>query len=373
MTRPTVAVVDLGRPGALGAARRVESWQQIFSFAGASVEVVHLVNECGTGAARLLPSLVMAGAHPQRVPESALWRPAALRARLAALDPSVVVLTTARSFAPGAVPTSAHLVLDYVDQLSVNYAERARLARSPVRAAALHALAWQMGRFERLPLSGSRRVAAGAADAAALGAEWVPNVITLPVPAAPERRTHDVLFVGTLDYEPNVAALQRLGRLWPDLQQTRPGTSLLVAGSTPTTEIRALVARHRWTLWENFPSLNEVCGAARIAVAPLQHGTGIQNKVLEAAAYGLPQVVTPAVLAGVGPDFPAVVAETDAGVVREIAALLDDPERRAELSQLGRKAVADRFGVQRWAVWAQQLLAQPPTAAAAPPASALLT
>jgi glycosyltransferase involved in cell wall biosynthesis len=371
MTAPTVAVVDLGRCGALGAARRVESWTRIFSAAGARVEVVRLVAECGTGAARLLPSLAVAGVHPERVPESALWRPTALRDRLSALDPAVVVITTARSFAPRTVPASARLVLDYVDHLSVNYAERARLTPNPLRAAALRMLAWQMGRFERLPLPGSRRVAAGASDAAVLGAEWVPNVVALAdaVPAA--GRIHDVLFVGTLDYAPNVAALHRLSRLWPELQRVRPGTSLLVAGSTPTAEIRALADRQGWTLWENFSSLSEVCGAARVALAPLQHGTGIQNKVLEAAAHGLPQVVAPAVLAGVGLGFPAVVAATDQDVVRETAALLDDPERRAQLATAGRRVVADRFGVDRWVAWARELLADVPAApASSPPATA---
>lgn len=370
MTGPVVAVVDLGRLGALGATRRVESWTRIFSAAGARVEVVRLVAECGTGAARLLPSLVVAGVHPARVPESALWRPAVLRERLSALDPAVVVLTTARSFAPGTVPASARLVLDYVDHLSVNYAERAGLTSNPLRAAGLRSLAWQMGRFERLPLPGSRRVAAGAADAAALGAEWVPNVLPLPEPAAPADRIHDLLFVGTLDYAPNVAALHRLSRLWPQLERVRPGTSLLVAGSTPTAEVRALADAHGWTLWADFASLSEVCAAARVALAPLQHGTGIQNKVLEAAAYGLPQVVAPAVLAGVGVDFPAVVAATDQDLVRETASLLDDPGRRAQLATAGRRAVTDRFGVQRWAAWASALLADVPCAPAASPAAA---
>jgi glycosyltransferase involved in cell wall biosynthesis len=369
MTTRTVVVVDLGRSGALGAARRVESWTRIFSSAGASVEVVRLVAECRNGVGRLLPSLVMAAAHPERVPESALWRPSALRDRLSALDPAVVIVTTARSFAPGTVPASAHLVLDYVDHLSVNYAERARLTRNPLRAAALHTLAWQMDRFERLPLHDVTRVAAGASDAAALGAEWVPNVIPLPASVPSGDRPYDVLFVGTLNYAPNMAALHRLAQLWPQLQQIRPGTSLLVAGSAPTREIRALASRHGWTLWENFSSLSDVCGAAHMAIAPLQHGTGIQNKVLEAAAYGLPQVVAPAVLAGVGVDFPAVVAETDESTVRETAALLDSPERRAQLGRLGRRAVADRFGLARWAAWARALLHELPPAAA--PVSAL--
>ncbi|PPK93893.1 glycosyl transferase family 1 [Kineococcus xinjiangensis] len=350
-----MAVVDLGRPSALGATRRVESWTTVFSSAGAQVEVVRLLDECAAAPHHVLPAAVRACLLPGRVPESAMWRPSRLRDRLAALDPQVVVVTTARSFAPGTVPASARLVLDYVDLLSANYDRRARLASDPARAAAFRVLARRMARFERWPSGAARRVAAGAADAAALGAEWVPNVVTAGArPSGPP--AHDVLFVGTLDYSPNVAAVRRLAGLWPRLQEVRPGTSLLVAGSRPTPEVRRLVDEHGWTMWPDFASLDEVYGAARLAVAPLTEGTGIQNKVLEAAVRGLPQVVSPEVLAGVGSDFPAVVARTDEDIVAEVVTLLDDPVRRCELADRGRRAIDDRFSVQRWAAWAAEVL-----------------
>jgi hypothetical protein len=74
------------------------------------------------------------------------------------------------------------------------------------------------------------------------------------------------------------------------------------------------------------------------------------------------------VLAGVGADFPAAVAESDDDLVRETVSLLEDRERRAQLSQLGRRAVADRFGVERWAKWARELLDQPTTGPTPSPA-----
>lgn len=356
MTRTTVAVVDLGRPGALGARRRVETWERIFTAAGATVELVSLTQDCRTPSNRLLPAVVAAGADPLRVPESGLWSQDALSRRLGALRPSVVVTVTARSFAPGCVPASSLVVLDFVDRLSVNYGQRAHLAGGLLRPAAFRALAWQMRRFEGRELPVHRRVAAGASDAADLGADWVPNVITVSRAPEPTDATHDLLFVGSLGYEPNVAALRRLAGLWPLIQAARPGTTLLVAGSDPRPEVRELARVAGWTLWENFADIGDVCARARLALATLEWGTGIQNKVLEAAAHGVAQVVTPGVLAGVGADFPAAVAGRDTELVAVITTLLEDAPTRAALATRSRQFVAHRFGVARWAAWGEQVL-----------------
>lgn len=356
MTAATVALVDLGRTGALGARRRLESWTSVFTAAGATVEVVRLVEECRTPRSRLLPAVAAAVVNPERVPESALWRPERLRERLAAMRPHVVVTLTARSFAPRCAPATARTVLDYVDHLSANYEQRAQISGRWLRAAGFRTLAWQMRRFERRQVPAARLVAAGAIDALALGAEWVPNVVASPSRPAPGCPSHDLLFVGSLGYEPNVAALRRLAHLWPQLQTVRPGTTLLVAGRAPTSEVRRLAQSLGWSIRADFADLGDVCSSARLALAPLQQGTGIQNKVLEAAAHGLAQIVTPHVLAGVGADFPAVVAHTDVELVAAIARLLDDPAERASLARRGRQAVIDGFGVDRWATWAAELL-----------------
>ena len=48
---PKVAIVDLGRDGALGAARRVDSWQLMWTSAGADVTI----DETGQGAVAMIP------------------------------------------------------------------------------------------------------------------------------------------------------------------------------------------------------------------------------------------------------------------------------------------------------------------------------
>jgi glycosyltransferase involved in cell wall biosynthesis len=200
---------------------------------------------------------------------------------------------------------------------------------------------------------GLHTVAAGWADAQRLGAEWVPIVIES---GGPSRRAggpdHDVLFVGTLRYPPNVDALERLGRLWPEVLRARPQTTALIAGADPPAAVIELARAHGWDLVANFPSLADIAARARVAVAPLARTAGIQIKVLDAAALGLPQVVTAASLAGLAPGFPIEPVDDDIGFATEIVRLLEDPETAAGNATALRAYTEAEYGIDRWAHWA---------------------
>src|SRR5206468_2852672 len=94
-------------------------------------------------------------------------------------------------------------------------------------------------RFERRdPGAGVRTVAAGWDDARCLAAEWVPIVVEPPAPSRAHGPDCDLLFFGNLAYPPNVAAVERLARLWPSVLRQRPGTTARIAGANPTQATR---------------------------------------------------------------------------------------------------------------------------------------
>jgi glycosyltransferase involved in cell wall biosynthesis len=84
------------------------------------------------------------------------------------------------------------------------------------------------------------------------------------------------------------------------------------------------------------PDVRPYLWASAVAVAPLETARGVQNKVLEALAAGLPTVVSPVVAAG----LPAAVtdavrtAETDADFASVVVEWLSESgaERRARAS-----------------------------------------
>ena len=257
-------------------------------------------------------------------------------------------------------------MLDYVDRLSVSYRDRASIVSSRGRRALFTGLGATSARFERRTRSRHfRTIAAGWTDARELGADWVP--ITFEAAASAPRRQfdqaeHDVLFFGNLEYPPNIEAAERIARIWPDVISRRPGTSMLIAGANPG---EGLIDRARmlgWSVDANFDDLASVLGSVRLCISPLLHASGIQTKVLEAAAFGLPQVVGSAVMAGFEPGFPVVVATDDRSLVDAVVTLLDDPSAALQLGRDARSHMIERYTADAWTPWANDLLAEPCTA-----------
>lgn len=275
------------------------------------------------------------------VPEALAWSRRSLVKVLGQVAPSTVVCVTARSYDAVSLPPGADVVLDLVDVLSENYRMRRNRHASPGRRLAYAALTGSMQRFEQRPHATRSTTAAGFADADRLAATWVPNVVersqgSMPAPSATRR--YDLLFHGNLRYEPNVEALMAFRATWQVIQNVRPGTTLLIAGARPRRELVSAVSQvEGWTLLPDFESVQHVVQQARVGIAPLLSATGFQNKVLETAAHGMPQIVSPASAAGLDPDFPVLRVRYPREWVDAVSALLDHPQAADEL---GRRAHA---------------------------------
>jgi glycosyltransferase involved in cell wall biosynthesis len=346
-----IALLALGRHAGLGERRRIETWQAVLAAAGQEVVTFPLLRDFGTGIWPPRRPAIAAPLTGAAALETLAWSWPAARHLLRRLQPDAVVAVTVRAFHPAMADIAPHVILDFVDRLSISYEDRAGLPMHPVRRAAFRTLAGTTNALERRPLPiGVQPVAAGQADADALGATWLPNVLAIPAePPATSAADHDVLFFGNLRYPPNVAAVAFLADVWPKVLAGRAGTRLLLAGRQPGPEVVRAAERHGWTLEADFLDLAALCARARVAVAPLRLTAGIQNKVLEAAAHGVAQVVTPQVLAGVGTDFPARVAETADDFAAALVTLLVDDDGRHALAAAARRHVAQHFSPEVWA------------------------
>jgi glycosyltransferase involved in cell wall biosynthesis len=351
---PRVAIVHLGRAAAMGGMRRVAEMRSVFEAAGAEVHDVPLLTIAPVTPRSILGFDPLAVAAGRAVPETMAWSPRQARHALDEIGPHLVVCSTARSFHPS-FAARWPVLLDYIDRLSVSYRDRVSVHRGPV-GWGFRVLAARNARFER-DAGGApvRRLAAGWADAAALDATWVPISMD-PGPDLGERpeisRTVDAVFVGNLSYPPNVEAIERLSVIWPAVARQRPGSQLVLAGARPTEGVRRLAVRHGWGLRADFDDLVEVLASTRLAVAPLTHASGIQTKVLEAAAHGVAQVVSPAAAAGLDPEFPLDVASTDEEFAARIIELLDDHDARRAAGAAARDHIADRYATRCWVPWA---------------------
>ena len=165
-----------------------------------------------------------------------------------------------------------------------------------------------------------------------------------PAPEAAE--PNHLVFTGVMNYYPNVdGCLWFAKEILPRIRERHPDTRFTIIGSHPNAEIEALGREPGIHVTGFVDSVTEWVHKGSVAVAPLRIARGIQNKVLEAMACGLPVVGTTSATQGVegqaGRDY--LVADDATLFVEHVCSLLDDAAKARELGQAARRFVEQNY------------------------------
>ena len=286
--------------------------------------------------------------------------------RLEELSSQAVICVTLRAFSPAWTARQWPVILDLVDPLSNSYRQRSLLALSAWRRTGFGVLARAAARAEDRSIHRTVTVTAGWADARRLGVHWVP--ITVPATATTGTEIAKVteyvggprwqaLFIGSLDYPPNIDAVERLtASIWPLVRARLPGALLGIAGRRPAPAVVDAVGQPGVELIGEFRDLADLAPRAQVAVSPLRHTTGFQIKVLDAALANLPQVVSSAALAGFEPGLEVRVADSDQEIADALVDLLAQPAAAEVLAVGAGTQVRAGYSVSRWAPVVRTLL-----------------
>lgn len=147
-----------------------------------------------------------------------------------------------------------------------------------------------------------------------------------------------VVFCGVFDYEPNeVGALWLAKEVWPHVLKKRPDAAMALVGMNPTRRVRSLASAASIDVTGAVADVRPYLWRSAVAAAPLSVARGLQNKVLEAVAAGLPCVVTPQVMDGLPQSVrPACEAASNAEeFAQRLVTLLDatPADRRARAAR----------------------------------------
>lgn len=125
-------------------------------------------------------------------------------------------------------------------------------------------------------------------------AKWIPNGVNSSLfeySKIDQSFSHDIVFLGTMNYQPNIDAI-----LWLDryvLDYLDPKIRLTIIGRNPVASILDLQKRRKNVLITGYVEDPYIILHSSLAVvAPMQNGGGIQNKLLESMALGTINVVT---------------------------------------------------------------------------------
>ena len=110
----------------------------------------------------------------------------------------------------------------------------------------------------------------------------------------PNKLNKNIIFFGSLDYEPNLSAIYwLLEKVMPKVWGIDSNIILNIAGKNPPKRLIDLCNKDKKILLIPNPnSMSHHIRKSIIAVLPLVSGSGQQNKILEAISNGLPVITT---------------------------------------------------------------------------------
>jgi glycosyltransferase involved in cell wall biosynthesis len=143
------------------------------------------------------------------------------------------------------------------------------------------------------------------------------------VPAPPPRDAPPTAgMIGSAHWAPTAAAFDRLTHIvWPRVHALVPNAELALAGRGTAHEVADAAAFLR---------------GLHVLLYPVERGSGMKVKTLEALALGVPVVTTPEGAEGMPSTDGIVIASSDAELATNAARILADPSERAQRSAAAR-------------------------------------
>jgi glycosyltransferase involved in cell wall biosynthesis len=157
----------------------------------------------------------------------------------------------------------------------------------------------------------------------------------------------DVLFVGNMGYKPNIEASQFLVKeIMPIVWRTRPQVKVMLAGANPSQEVVSLSGPNvQVTGWVD--DIRTCYSMAKVFVAPMISGTGLQNKILEAMSMRLATITTGLCAKSFihGHERVLMVKDQIDDIASGIIALLDSPEGLTKIGDDSRRYVMENYNL----------------------------
>ena len=166
-----------------------------------------------------------------------------------------------------------------------------------------------------------------------------------PGAVPPAADAPEIVLTGAMDYAPNAEAARFLAEeILPRVRRARPEVRLGLIGARPTRGVQALGVRPGILVTGRVPDIRPYLAGAQVAAAPLAVARGVQNKVLEAMAMGVPVVASSGAATGTGavPGEHLLVADGAEATAAALLRVLSDEALAARLRAAGRaKVVAE--------------------------------
>ncbi len=164
-------------------------------------------------------------------------------------------------------------------------------------------------------------------------------------------RPNSAVFVGTMNWYPNIDAMQFfLREIWPPLRIRVPNATMDIAGSNPPEDlIRLARSLPGVTVHGYLPDVRPLIDSAAVFVCPIRDGGGTKLKILDAFAMQKCVVAHPIACEGIevtaGRDV--VLASTPEEFANQICRLFENERERVGIGTAARQLVERNYSFRR--------------------------
>ena len=173
----------------------------------------------------------------------------------------------------------------------------------------------------------------------------IPFGIDLPAATTAATEVDSLFHIGAMDWQPNVDGVRwLLDEVWPLLHREMPQLRLYLAGRKMPADLLTMQQ-------EGVTVMGEVADAAafmagkQLNVVPLQVGSGLRIKIIEAMAQGKTVISTSVGASGIAcrDGEHLLVADTPEQFVARVKRCVAEPEWARQIGQNARRLVAERY------------------------------
>jgi glycosyltransferase involved in cell wall biosynthesis len=177
----------------------------------------------------------------------------------------------------------------------------------------------------------------------------IPNGVDIEffTPAGLATTANSLIFIGTMNWYPNVDAVNYLLReIWPRLRALAPAMTLDIVGAGAPRSVKERAARSAGVTLHGFvDDIRPLLERAALYVCPIRDGGGTKLKILDALAMRKCIVAHAVACEGIAviAGKSVVFAETPDEYVTYINRLIADPEQRRNMGTAGRELVVQKY------------------------------
>ena len=180
------------------------------------------------------------------------------------------------------------------------------------------------------------------------------NGVRIPSKKWDNSSNKKIMMVGNFYHEPNIEGLNWfLNKVWKNIIQCNQNYVFDIVGQFPKEYSYLSLEFPNINLKGEIKKLGDLYRRSGCAIVPIRYGGGINHKVLEAMAYGIPIVSTSFGARGISHDGMLNIADTPKIFEESIIHILENPKMYYKNSKTGRNVIKSKY---KWEIQCKHLM-----------------